>query len=192
MGNYEKNYEIKKGDIVTIKSQGLTVTGEVDYVDFWEESGWDITVISGKGSVHSWKQQYDKGEILKVIKLAEVIKLLDEADKDLKALKFKLEEDYPYENEELFFEGYEILTDILEAVVKLEALQLEKTEVGIVYNIKYPALGEVLTEINTLPDVQDIKEYTDELLGNMVKVTEKLHTISEMVLSSDKSEYLGK
>lgn len=65
--------EVRVGDEVTIKAQGLTITGKVLSADWWGyEDGWYIELQSKKG-YHYWKQNYDGGKLI-AINGQEVIK----------------------------------------------------------------------------------------------------------------------
>ena len=58
-------FTVDIGDIVTITAGGLTFTGEVVYVDYFEGHGWSIDFVEPV-EYHSWRQFYDGGKILDV------------------------------------------------------------------------------------------------------------------------------
>ena len=120
MSKFQKEFDIKKGDIATIRSQGLTITGEVNYAFYDESRGWDITLVTNKGSIHSWKQIYDGGEIINVWFVANIQKKLDVVNKDIESLEYKLTEDYSYDDNELYLISNDILTELLSASFEFE------------------------------------------------------------------------
>jgi len=60
---------INKGDTVTIKAQGITVTGTVLSAEHYEDSGWYIEMNNTNvpGGYSYYKQRYDGGEVVSVI-----------------------------------------------------------------------------------------------------------------------------
>lgn len=58
---------IKKGAIVTIEVNGLTVIGEVYSADYWGESdGWYIELVDTNGVYRYWKQGQDGGKLINI------------------------------------------------------------------------------------------------------------------------------
>lgn len=59
--------EIKKGDKVTIKAQGIKVTGIVYSATFYNNEGWHIELIEANipGGYSYWKQNQDGGTVEK-------------------------------------------------------------------------------------------------------------------------------
>ena len=64
-----KGVEVKKGDSIVIKAQGLTVRGKVATVDnYGGDDGWQIEITEANvpGGYSSWKQRFDGGHIAEV------------------------------------------------------------------------------------------------------------------------------
>lgn len=59
---------INKGDDITIKARGLTVTGKVHSVNWFEDAGWYIEIEEANvpGGYSYWKQHYDGGHVVSV------------------------------------------------------------------------------------------------------------------------------
>lgn len=71
---YDNKLKIKKGDSVTIKVQGIKVTGEVLSADHWgEKDGWyiEMTNANVSGGYSYWKQGQDGGEIINHLEKAD-------------------------------------------------------------------------------------------------------------------------
>lgn len=70
MSTDNKGREINKGDQVTIKAQGITVTGTVCETPHWfgEEDGWyiEMTKANVPGGYSYYKQRYDGGDVVKI------------------------------------------------------------------------------------------------------------------------------
>jgi len=67
MGQYGAPFTIEVGDEVTIKCQGLTLTGKVLSANYWgDEDGWYIEFKrTTNGAYGYWKQGPDGGKLLK-------------------------------------------------------------------------------------------------------------------------------
>jgi len=63
-------WEINKNDTVTIKAQGITVTGEVLSAEHNGKNGWYIELINANvpGGYSYYKQIYDGGDVVGVSK----------------------------------------------------------------------------------------------------------------------------
>lgn len=70
---FEKKFDIKNGDTITIESQGIKATGEVFFAQHWgEEDGWHIEMMDNTGVFRNWKQSIDGGQILSHVKKGEL------------------------------------------------------------------------------------------------------------------------
>ena len=63
-------YNIEKGDKVTIQVQGIEVTGEVYSANHYGKDGWyiELTNANVSGGYSYWKQGQDGGDIIEHIK----------------------------------------------------------------------------------------------------------------------------
>ena len=77
----DKGRVIEPGDIVTIKTNDKEYTGEVLSADYWgAKSGWYIELVWGEKGYFYYKQEFDGGDIIKIVKKsqqAENIYVLD-------------------------------------------------------------------------------------------------------------------
>jgi hypothetical protein len=83
---------IRKGDRVSIKSQGVVRTGIVDTANHYPDAGWMIEMTCSDGPCY-WKQRADGGEIIGYCR-GDVIKvenLIDAAIEELQDIKAKRE-----------------------------------------------------------------------------------------------------
>lgn len=60
--------EVKKGDTIEVKAQGMTITGTVYSASHYGESGWYIEIEEANvpGGYSYWKQGSDGGSLTKV------------------------------------------------------------------------------------------------------------------------------
>lgn len=62
---------INNGDIVTVKAQGITVTGEVLSANYYKgDGGWYIELNNANvpGGYSYYKQDYDGGDVVEVLR----------------------------------------------------------------------------------------------------------------------------
>lgn len=64
----QEKFKVRKGDVVEIHAQGISVIGQVYSADYWKEGGWYIEVVNANvpGGYSYWKQRYDGGFLVKV------------------------------------------------------------------------------------------------------------------------------
>jgi pyruvate/2-oxoglutarate/acetoin dehydrogenase E1 component len=65
---YTTALSIKDGDRVTIKAQGITVTGTVINAEHYDQSGWYIDMVDANtsGGVSSYRQRDDGGQVVAI------------------------------------------------------------------------------------------------------------------------------
>jgi hypothetical protein len=62
-----KGLEVKAGDEIAIKAQGMVVTGTVYDANYYErDGGWYIEVSPANVGYSYWKQSYDGGRIIRL------------------------------------------------------------------------------------------------------------------------------
>lgn len=68
MAMYQAPHEIKKGDLIKIKAQGITVIGEVYSAEYYDPEGYyiEVTRANVPGGFSYWKQRYDGGKIVSI------------------------------------------------------------------------------------------------------------------------------
>ena len=67
MHDTDGQWTIRQGDHLTIRAQGIVISGTVLSANFWgDKDGWYIELATDQGGYSYWKQGCDGGEIMAV------------------------------------------------------------------------------------------------------------------------------